>query len=126
MLSTLAPFADELWVGPFYPRRPGEESYALCFAIPMDTPGLKFICREPYDDGRSRFDRPVSSRFDEEDALAAFFYEEPPSEAPKTRGESSKESLPIYPHHNSLLRVAMRRMLPLRLQPAQWSLSTNM
>jgi len=48
------------------------------------------------------------------------------SEAPKTRGESSKESLPIYPHHNSLLRVAMRRMLPLRLQPAQWSLSTNM
>jgi 4-hydroxyphenylacetate 3-monooxygenase oxygenase component len=72
MLSTLAPFADELWVGPFYPRRPGEESYALCFAIPMDTPGLKFICREPYDSGRSRFDRPVSSRFDEEDALAIF------------------------------------------------------
>ncbi len=72
MLSTLAPFADEIWVGPFYPRKPGEESYALCFAIPMDTPGLKFICREPYDLGRSVFDRPVSSRFDEEDALAIF------------------------------------------------------
>ena len=57
MLSTLAPFADEIWVGPFYPRKPGEESYALCFAIPMDTPGLKFICREPYDSGRSVFDR---------------------------------------------------------------------
>ena len=25
MLSTLAPFSDEIWVGPFYPRRPGEE-----------------------------------------------------------------------------------------------------
>lgn len=72
MLSTLAPFADEIWVGPFYPRRPGEEAYALCFAVPMDTPGLKFICREPYDSGRSVFDRPVSSRFDEEDALAIF------------------------------------------------------
>jgi len=72
MLSTLAPFSDEIWVGPFYPRRKGEEAYALCFAIPMDTPGLKFICREPYDSGRSRFDRPVSSRFDEEDALAIF------------------------------------------------------
>jgi len=72
MLSTLAPFADEIWVGPFYPRRPGEERYALCFAIPIDTPGLKFFCREPYDAGRSAFDRPVSSRFDEEDALAVF------------------------------------------------------
>jgi 4-hydroxyphenylacetate 3-monooxygenase oxygenase component len=72
MLSTLAPFANEIWVGPFYPRRPGEEPYALCFALPMDTPGMKFICREPYDAGRSAFDRPLSSRFDEEDALAVF------------------------------------------------------
>jgi len=72
MLSTLAPFANELWVGPFYPRRPGEEAYTLCFALPMDTPGLKFICREAYDTGRGTFDRPLSSRYDEEDALAIF------------------------------------------------------
>ena len=72
MLSTLAPFSNELWVGPFYPRKPGEEAYALCFAVPMDIPGLKFICRESYNTGRSSFDRPVSSRFDEEDALAIF------------------------------------------------------
>ncbi|MBF6559443.1 MAG: hypothetical protein IVW56_04050 [Candidatus Binataceae bacterium] len=72
MLSTLAPFSNELWVGPFYPRRAGEEAYALCFAIPTATPGLKFICRETYDGGRSSFDRPLSSRFDEEDALAVF------------------------------------------------------
>jgi 4-hydroxyphenylacetate 3-monooxygenase oxygenase component len=72
MLSTLAPFANELWVGPFYPRRRGEEPYALCFAVPIDAPGLKFICREPYDTGGSRFDRPLTSRFDEEDALAVF------------------------------------------------------
>ncbi|HEY6419481.1 MAG TPA: 4-hydroxyphenylacetate 3-hydroxylase N-terminal domain-containing protein [Candidatus Binataceae bacterium] len=72
MLSTLAPFANELWVGPFYPRKPGEEPYAFCFAVPVATVGLKFICREPYDAGRSHFDRPLSSRFDEEDALAVF------------------------------------------------------
>jgi 4-hydroxyphenylacetate 3-monooxygenase oxygenase component len=72
MLSTLAPFANELWVGPYMPRSPGEEPYTLCFALPMDTPGLKFICRETYDSGRSSFDRPLSSRFDEEDALAIF------------------------------------------------------
>jgi 4-hydroxyphenylacetate 3-monooxygenase/anthranilate 3-monooxygenase (FAD)/4-hydroxyphenylacetate 3-monooxygenase len=72
MLSTLAPFANELWVGSFYPRRPGEEDYALCFAMPMGTPGLSFLCREPCDLGRGSFDRPLSSRFDEEDALAIF------------------------------------------------------
>ncbi len=72
MLSTLAPFANEIWVGPFYPRRAGEEDYALCFAIPCATAGLKFICREPYDGGRSDFDRPLSSHYDEEDALAVF------------------------------------------------------
>jgi 4-hydroxyphenylacetate 3-monooxygenase/anthranilate 3-monooxygenase (FAD)/4-hydroxyphenylacetate 3-monooxygenase len=72
MLSTLAPFANELWVGPFYPRKPGEEPYALCFALPMETPGLKFICRESYDGRRGAFDRPLSSRFDEGDALAVF------------------------------------------------------
>jgi 4-hydroxyphenylacetate 3-monooxygenase len=72
MLSTLAPFANELWVGPFYPRREGEEDYTLCFAIRCDTPGLKFVCREPYDAGRSAFDRPLSSRYDEEDSLAVF------------------------------------------------------
>ncbi len=72
MLSTLAPFANELFVGPFYPRQAGEEPYALTFALPMSTPGLKFICRETYDGGRSDFDRPLSSQYDEEDALAVF------------------------------------------------------
>lgn len=72
MLSTLAPVSHELWVGPYMPRKPGEEEYAVCFAIPMATPGLKFVCREPYDTGRSHFDRPLSSRFDEGDAIAIF------------------------------------------------------
>jgi len=72
MLATLAPFSNELWVGPFLPRRPGEEDYALCFAIPCDTPGLKFICREPYSGGRSDFDRPLTAHYDEEDSLAVF------------------------------------------------------
>jgi aromatic ring hydroxylase len=72
MLSTLAPVSDELWVGPYMPRKPGEEDYALCFAVPVATRGLKFVCREPYDTGRSSFDRPLSSLFDESDAIAIF------------------------------------------------------
>src|SRR5271154_1697360 len=31
MLSTLAPVSDEIWVGPYMPRRKGEEDFALCF-----------------------------------------------------------------------------------------------
>jgi 4-hydroxyphenylacetate 3-monooxygenase oxygenase component len=72
MLSTLAPVSHELWVGPYSPRKAGEEQYALSFAIPVATAGLKFACRAPYDTGRSTFDRPLSSRFDEGDALAIF------------------------------------------------------
>jgi 4-hydroxyphenylacetate 3-monooxygenase/anthranilate 3-monooxygenase (FAD)/4-hydroxyphenylacetate 3-monooxygenase len=72
MLSTLAPVSDELWVGPYMPRKPGQEDYALSFAVPVATPGLTFICREPYDTGRSAFDRPLSGRFDEGDAIAVF------------------------------------------------------
>jgi 4-hydroxyphenylacetate 3-monooxygenase oxygenase component len=72
MLSTLAPVSEEIFVGPFIPRQPGEEDYALCFGIPVASPGLKFIAREPYASGRDKFDRPLSERFDEGDALALF------------------------------------------------------
>ena len=72
MLSTLAPVSQELWVGPFMPRAPGEEDMALCFAVPVATPGLKFVARESYARGRNFFDRPLSERYDEGDALALF------------------------------------------------------
>ena len=46
VLGTLAPFADEQTVYPAIPLPPGAEKYALSFAIPLDTPGLKFLCRD--------------------------------------------------------------------------------
>jgi aromatic ring hydroxylase len=72
LLSTLAPLANEVYVGPFMPRRPDEAHKALIFALPIATEGLKVVCRETYDAGRSRFDRPLSSRFDEGDAILVF------------------------------------------------------
>ncbi|MDO9459683.1 MAG: 4-hydroxyphenylacetate 3-hydroxylase N-terminal domain-containing protein [Alphaproteobacteria bacterium] len=72
MLSTLAPVSDELLVGPFMPRKPGEEAYCAAFAVPVAAEGLRFVARETYDQGRSRFDRPLSGRFDEGDAIAFF------------------------------------------------------
>ena len=72
MLSTLAPISDEILVAPYMPRRPNEGEYAMVFALPVATEGLSFICREPYDAGRSANDRPLSSRYDEGDAVAIF------------------------------------------------------
>jgi aromatic ring hydroxylase len=72
LLSTLAPISDELYVGPYLPRKPDQRAYTLLCSIPCNTEGLKFICREAYDHGRSSFDRPLTSRFDEGDALAIF------------------------------------------------------
>jgi 4-hydroxyphenylacetate 3-monooxygenase oxygenase component len=72
MLATLAPFADELTVYPGSDIRPQDGAYALAFALPMGTPGLKFVCRDTFAKSRSHFDYPLSSRFDEMDAVAIF------------------------------------------------------
>jgi 4-hydroxyphenylacetate 3-monooxygenase oxygenase component len=74
MLATHGPTADELIVYPLpFSLRPGEEKYVLAFAIPTDTPGLRFICREPFDVGdQSEWDHPLGSRFEEPDALVIF------------------------------------------------------
>ena len=50
--------------------------YALSFIIPMDTPGVKLICRTSYEMQAtvmgSPFDYPLSSRMDENDAIFVF------------------------------------------------------
>ena len=72
VLATLAPFADEIAVYPAAPMPQGADAYALSFCIPMDAPGLKFLCRDSVSSGGNRFDHPLSSRFDEQDAFVIF------------------------------------------------------
>jgi 4-hydroxyphenylacetate 3-monooxygenase len=74
MLATIGPFADELLVFPSTVLRGTEEDkpYSFAFAIQADAPGLRFIAREPLDYGRSHFDHPLGSRFDEPDAVVIF------------------------------------------------------
>ena len=74
VLATLGPISDELAV---YSPRLGRmdasgEPFALNFAIPCKTPGLRFLCRDSFDLGRSRFDHPLGSRFEEMDAIVFF------------------------------------------------------
>lgn len=74
VLATLGPFADEIAV--YSPRVPlhtdGHNPFALNFAIPCNTKGLRFLCRDSFDQGRSRFDYPLSARFDEMDCVVFF------------------------------------------------------
>jgi 4-hydroxyphenylacetate 3-monooxygenase len=74
VLATLGPFSDEIAV--YSPRvalhSEGHSPFALSFAIPCSTKGLRFLCRDGYDQGRSRFDYPLSSRFDEMDCVVFF------------------------------------------------------
>lgn len=74
MLATLAPYADELFVFPSPSRSSPSDAprYAFAFAIPMSTPGLRFICRASYDPIGLPADHPLSSRFEEMDAVAVF------------------------------------------------------
>ncbi|HEV8141960.1 MAG TPA: 4-hydroxyphenylacetate 3-hydroxylase C-terminal domain-containing protein, partial [Methylomirabilota bacterium] len=73
MLATMAPITEEVAVIPFGGVPPGDDAYALVFGIPSNTPGLSFLCRETVAPlPRSRFDHPLSSRFEEMDCIAVF------------------------------------------------------
>ncbi len=81
ILATLAPFADEIAVYPGLPIPVGAEAYALAFSIRVDTPGLIFMCRDSAAaPGANPFDRPLSSRYDEQDAFVIFDNVEIPRE----------------------------------------------
>lgn len=73
MLATGGVVADEVFVTTIQPMRPGEERYAMSFAIPMNTKGLKMLSRKSYEDASGAvFDNPLSSRFDENDSVLYF------------------------------------------------------
>jgi 4-hydroxyphenylacetate 3-monooxygenase len=74
VLATLGPLADEIAV--YSPRaaQHGEahSPFVVNFAIPCASPGLRFLCRESFDLGRSRFEHPLGSRFEEMDCVVFF------------------------------------------------------
>lgn len=73
MLATGGVVADEVFVTTIQPMRPGEERYAMTFAIPMGTKGLKMLSRKSYEAAAGAvFDNPLSSRFDENDSVLHF------------------------------------------------------
>jgi 4-hydroxyphenylacetate 3-monooxygenase len=74
ILATLGPLSDEIAVySPRLARHSDDHStFAMSFSIDCGTPGLKFLCRDSFDHGRSHFDAPLASRFEEMDCIVFF------------------------------------------------------
>ena len=73
MLGTSSIMANEVFVANLQPLKPGEEDLAFSCALPMNAKGLRVLSRKSYEAAAvSIFDNPISSRFDENDALIYF------------------------------------------------------
>jgi 4-hydroxyphenylacetate 3-monooxygenase len=70
MLATGAAFSDYLFLSCIHPLVPGDENHAISVAIPINAPGLRIYARRSYATTvTTPFDYPLSSRFDETDAM---------------------------------------------------------
>src|SRR5436309_4088998 len=73
LLGTSSIMANEVLVANLQPLKPGEEALAFSCAVPMNIKGLRVLSRKSYEAAAvSVFDNPLSSRFDENDALMYF------------------------------------------------------
>jgi 4-hydroxyphenylacetate 3-monooxygenase len=73
MLGTGAVLANEVLVTCIQPLQPDDEPYAVSFCVPVDAKGLKILSRKSYElAANSRYDDPLASRFDENDAILYF------------------------------------------------------
>lgn len=73
MLGTGAILSNEIMVTTLRPLKPEEEAYAFTAVIPIDAKGVKLLSRRSYEDAATTsFDYPLSTRFDENDALLYF------------------------------------------------------
>src|ERR1700733_12137578 len=73
MLGTSSIMANEVFVANLQPLKAGEEDLAFSCALPMNAKGIRVLSRKSYEASAvSVFDNPISSRFDENDALIYF------------------------------------------------------
>jgi 4-hydroxyphenylacetate 3-monooxygenase len=73
MLATSGVMANELLVSGFQALQAGDEAYAFTAVVPLSAKGLTLMSRRSYEqNATSAFDYPLSSRFDENDAVVHF------------------------------------------------------
>ncbi|AJY76908.1 4-hydroxyphenylacetate 3-hydroxylase family protein [Paenibacillus beijingensis] len=71
MIATGGPYMDEIMVSPHSKKTQEEQRYAVMFAISPSHPGVHLICRESFASDNQE-DHPLSSRYDEMDAVLVF------------------------------------------------------
>ncbi|WP_240371585.1 4-hydroxyphenylacetate 3-hydroxylase family protein [Anoxybacteroides rupiense] len=71
MIATAAPYVDELLLFSFHKRSESEREFANVFVVPVHAKGLHIVCRESFAYDHP-VDYPLSSRFDEMDAVLIF------------------------------------------------------
>jgi 4-hydroxyphenylacetate 3-monooxygenase len=73
MLATGGAVADEIFVSCIKPLTEDDRDFALGFIVPVAADGLKLYCRRPFAPAAtSAYDYPLSTRYDETDALLVF------------------------------------------------------
>ena len=73
MLATSGIMANEMLVSGFNALQAGDEAYAFTAIVPIAAKGLTLMSRRSYEQAAtSTFDYPLSSRFDENDAVVYF------------------------------------------------------
>jgi 4-hydroxyphenylacetate 3-monooxygenase len=73
MLGTGAVLSNEVLVTTLRPLKPEERDYAVSAAVPINHKGVHLLSRRSYEKAAtSAFDYPLSSRYDENDALLFF------------------------------------------------------
>lgn len=73
MLATSGIMANELLISGFQALQAGDEAYAFTAVVPVGVKGLTLMSRRSYEQSAtSVFDYPLSSRFDENDAVVHF------------------------------------------------------
>lgn len=72
-LATLAPLSNEVlcYLSASFAQR-GAEEFVMWFALPMNAPGLKTLCREPLGDHQHGHSHPFARQYDEQDAMLFF------------------------------------------------------
>ncbi|KNE19906.1 4-hydroxyphenylacetate 3-monooxygenase, oxygenase component [Virgibacillus pantothenticus] len=74
LLATQGAITDEILVFPSTVKKSGEldDPYSLAFALPNNTPGLKYLSRESFVYRDNPYDHPLSHQFEEGDTIVAF------------------------------------------------------
>ena len=69
---TLGPLTNEVMIAPTYMLADDEEEFAIWFACPVNLPGIRQICRDPFSNRPMTADHPLSPKYDEQDVLMIF------------------------------------------------------